>query len=64
MDDVNELTEFVWLEEIRTHGILLSLGAYYSLVRYTREGIDYEVLTSNDDIKFLGERPDDADPED
>lgn len=52
--------EIVWLTEERTYGELLSLGAHYSMVRYTRGGIDYEVLVSNDefDIKYDGEDDD------
>lgn len=41
--------EIVWLKEERTFGILLAMGAYYSTVKYTREGVDYEVVISNDE---------------
>ena len=57
--------EIIWLEDERTHAWLLSLGAYYSMVRYSKEGIDYEVLVSNDEIKYFeGEDADSDDAED
>lgn len=49
--------EIVWLTEERTFGELITLGAYYSLVRYTRGGIDYDVLISNDEF-YMGEAND------
>lgn len=57
--------EIVWLEEERTYAELLSLGAFFSTVRYTREGIDYEVLVSNDEFDYIeGEGADGDDAED
>jgi hypothetical protein len=47
--------ELVWLTEERTLAKLISLGAYFSTVRYTRGGIDYEVQIPNDEIEFYGE---------
>lgn len=44
--------EIVWLHEQRTFGVLVSMGAYYSVVKYTREGIDYEIDVANDDWEF------------
>lgn len=45
--------EIVWLSEERTYGILVQLGAYYSMVCYTRGGIDYHVQVPNDEIEYL-----------
>lgn len=44
--------EIVWLFEERMYGVLVTLGAFYSTVRYTREGIDYEVQIANDEFEF------------
>lgn len=55
------MNEIVWIddEELRNYPAeLLRMGAYYSLVRYTRGGIDYEVYINNDNIIF-GESDDD-----
>lgn len=56
--------EYVWLHEERMFAELVFLGAYYSQVRYTREGIDYEVLVSNDEFDYVeGDNDGDDDPE-
>jgi hypothetical protein len=41
--------EIVWLTEERTFGILVAMGAFYSRIKYTREGMDYEIDVSNDE---------------
>lgn len=45
-------TEYVWLTDERTFAELIRLGAYFSTVRYTRGGIDYEVLIDNDEFEY------------
>ena len=51
--------EIVWLTEERTHGYLINLGAYFSLIRYTKKGIDYEVFVDNNDFEYIdGENSD------
>lgn len=42
----------VWLIEERTFAHLLNLGAFCSIVRYTRSGIDFEVVIENDEFVF------------
>ena len=46
--------EIVWLteEERKIPAILVRMDAFFSLVRYTRGGIDFEVLVENDEIVF------------
>lgn len=44
--------EIVWLTEERTYAYLMSLGAYFSLVKYTRGGIEYEVFVDNDEFEY------------
>lgn len=48
--------EIVWLHDERTYAILVSMGAYYSKVKYTRGGIDYELIVDNDDFETWEER--------
>lgn len=43
--------EIVWLLEDRHFAILLHRGAYYSTVKYKRDGMDYEVIIENDDYE-------------
>lgn len=55
------MPEYVWLTEERTFAELLNLGAHASLVRYTREGHDFEVYVDNDEFEY---REDDDSDED
>ena len=48
----------VWLNEERTHAELISLGAYCSLVRYTRDGVIWEVIIDNDEFNFIEDEND------
>lgn len=52
--------EIVWLTEERTFGILLSLGASFSWIKYSRDGIDYEILVENDEFEYREAGPDDG----
>lgn len=52
--------EIVLLED-RTLAEIINRGAYYSLVRYTRGGIDYEVLIGNDEFDDYEGNDDDDD---
>ena len=45
--------EIVWLEEERTFAELVSMGAYYSRIRYSRNGIDYDTWIANDEYKYI-----------
>lgn len=47
--------EIVWLTEDRHFALLIQRDAFYSLVAYTREGINYEVVVKNDDYEFWEE---------
>lgn len=51
MNEAN-LKDIVWLTEERTFGVLLRMGAYFSLIAYSKEGFRYEVEISNDEWKF------------
>lgn len=52
------MSEIVWLTEERTFARLVKLGAYYSVVTYSRAGMDYEVLIDNEDIEFGADEDD------
>lgn len=55
------MIEIVWLTEERCFAQLLNLGAYMSTVRYTRGGIEYEVLIDNDEFEFYEGNDNDED---
>lgn len=42
--------EIVWLEDERTYAEIVRRGAHFSLVKYTRGGIDYEILMENNEF--------------
>lgn len=48
--------EIVWLLQDRHFAFLIQRDAFYSLVKYTRGGIEYEVVVKNDDYEFWEER--------
>lgn len=50
--------EVVWLTEERVYGILMARGTWFSMVRYSRGGIDYEVLVENDEYIFREDQRD------
>lgn len=44
----------VWLRYERCHGELVGrMGAFFSYVKFTKGGIEYEVLVENDEIMTL-----------
>ena len=45
-------SELIFIHEERVLGILIRRDAYLSLVKYTKDGIDYEVWIDNDDYDF------------
>lgn len=58
------MADVVWLIEENTLAVIINRGAHYSLVRYTREGIDYEVLVASDEFNDVERGDDDDEPED
>lgn len=48
-------SEIIWLLEERTYGILVKLGAFFSTVRYVKDGTDFEVLIENDEFELWKE---------
>lgn len=49
------LPEIVWLTVERRFAVLVNRGAYYSVVKYTRYGTEYEVEIDNDEYEFVEE---------
>ena len=44
----------VWLTEERCYGFIVGpQDAYYTLIRYTNMGVEYEVLVENDEFEIL-----------
>jgi hypothetical protein len=47
------MDEYIWLTYERCYGILISMGAHFSLVKYKIGGIEYEVMISNDEYQLI-----------
>jgi hypothetical protein len=45
----------VWLHEEQVYGDVESLGTYASVVRYKKDGIDYEETIENSDFTIMDE---------
>ena len=43
-------TPTVYLQDEQVFGIIVSYGAYVSRVRYTKDGVSYDVIVENEDI--------------
>lgn len=44
----------VWLTEERVFGVVSgSIGAHYTQIKYTKGGIEYDVLVENDEYKTM-----------
>ena len=53
--DVTREPEYVWIPEERVYGIIVSSGAYCSLVMYSAGGTTYEVVMDNDEFEYFGD---------
>lgn len=50
MDD----SRVVWVDDEKVFGTIVgSLGAYYTIIRYIKGGIEHEVLMENDEFTLL-----------
>jgi len=46
---------YVYIVDEQVHGIVISMGAHASRVRYEKDGISYDVIILNEDLLFLEE---------
>lgn len=49
-DEYDEPHPLVYVQSEQVFAIIVSYGAYASIVRYEKDGIIYEVLVENDDL--------------
>lgn len=50
-----EITNIVYLYPEATYGSVESLGAFASVVKYTKDGVEYEELYDNEDFAIVDE---------
>jgi hypothetical protein len=50
-----EIINIVYIYEEKTYGTVDQLGAFASLVKYKKDGIDHEELLENDEFAIVDE---------
>jgi hypothetical protein len=55
--------EAVWIFEQGRWGWLVNRGAFFSVVTWTEDGLDYEDIISNDEYEFWEDRVTDYESE-
>jgi hypothetical protein len=49
-DEFDVDSPIIYLQDEGVFGIIVSYGAYFSRVRYFKDGISYDVLVENEDM--------------
>lgn len=55
MQEFYEVINVVYIYEEKIYGTVDQLGAFASVVKYNKEGIDYEELLENDEFAIVDE---------
>ena len=55
MQEYYDIVNIVFVHEEGVYGTVDQLGAVASLVKYEKDGIDYEVLLENDEFAIVDE---------
>lgn len=58
------MPEIVWLTEVRTYGVLIKMGAFYSTVQYARNGEEIIELIENNEFETWREHAIDYESDD
>lgn len=51
----SERYQIVWIHEEQTYGLLTQEGAFVSMIRYTKDGLEYNTYFENDEFTVLDE---------
>ena len=55
MKEYYEIINIVYIYSEKSYGAVEQLGAFASMVKYQKDGIDYEVLLENDEFAIVDE---------
>lgn len=55
MQEYYEIINVVYIYDEKTYGTVDKLGAFASVVKYNKDGIDYEELLENSDFAIVDE---------
>lgn len=50
-----EVINIVYIHDYKIYGTIENMGAFASVVKYTKDGIDYEELIENDEFAIVDE---------
>jgi hypothetical protein len=50
-----EIINVVFIHSLNVYGTIEKMGAYASVVKYTKDGIDYQELIENDEFAIVDE---------
>lgn len=55
MREYYEVINIVYLHEEKVYGTIEKMGAFDSIVKYKKDGIEYEELVENDEFAIIDE---------
>ena len=55
MEEYYDIINIVYIYSERSYGTIEQLGAFASMVKYQKDGIDLEVLLENDEFAIVDE---------
>lgn len=55
MREYYEVINIVYLHEEKVYGTIEKMGAFDSIVKYRKDGIEYEELVENDEFAIIDE---------
>ena len=55
MKEYYEIINVVYLHSLGVYGTIEKMGAYASVVKYTKDNIDYQELIENDEFAIVDE---------
>lgn len=55
MKEYYEVINIVYIHELNQYGSVENLGAFASVVKYQKDGIEYEELMENDEFAIVDE---------
>ena len=55
MEEYYEIINIVYIYSEKLHGTVEQLGAFASMVKYQKDGMNYEILLENDEFAIVDE---------
>lgn len=55
MKEYYEIINVIYIHDLKVYGTIDKMGTYASVVKYTKDGIDYKELIENDEFAIVDE---------